>query len=146
MNDIKNLLKQYNSLIKEINDLNREIDRLERLECKHEKDKVKGSNPCFPYQERNFTIEGYNILEEERINNRIFRKKGILIKRKSKCEELKLEIEEFISNIPDSLTRRVFRYRYIDNLGWLQIAFRIGRTDESYPRKVIHDKYLEGIE
>lgn len=144
--DIKKLLSQYNSLIKEINELNREIERLERLECNHEIDSVKGSNPYFPYQPRNFKIEGYNILEEERINNRLIRKKGILIRRKSKCEELKLEIEEFISNIPDSLTRRVFRYRYVDELEWLPIARRIGRNDESYPRKMIHDRYLEGLE
>ena len=59
---------------------------------------------------------------------------------------MKLEIEEFISSIPDSRTRRVFQYRYIDNLNWYQIARRLGKYDESYPRKVIHDKYLEGLE
>lgn len=140
--DIKNLLKQYNSIKAEIKELDKEIKRLEKDESKREIDRVSGSNDVFPYQPRSFTIEGYNIMKE----NKTARKRRILVKRKLKCEELKLEIEEFISNIPDSLTRRVFRYRYIDNLGWLQIAFRIGRTDESYPRKVIHDKYLEGIE
>ncbi len=48
---------------------------------------------------------------------------------------MKLQIEEFINNIPDSKTRRVFQYRYIDNLCWQAIARKISKTDESYPRK-----------
>ena len=144
--DAKKLLTQYNSLNKEIKELEREINRLEKLEPKHEIDKVTGSNNVFPYQARSFTISGYNIAEEEKRNYKISKKKNILVERKNKCEELKIQIEEFISTIPDSRTRRVFRYRYVDNLSWLQIAYRIGKHDESYPRKVIHDKYLEGME
>lgn len=139
---IKDLLRQYNSIIKEIKELDIEIKRLEKDESKREIDMVSGSNDVFPYQPRSFTIEGYNIMKEDKTA----RKRRILVKRKNKCEELKLQIEEFISSIPDSLTRRVFRYRYIDNLSWLQIAYRIGKHDESYPRKIIHDKYLEGME
>ncbi len=142
----KELLKQYNSILEEIKELNREIERLEKKEIKHEIDKVKGSNAEFPYQPRSFTIEGYNIIEEEQNLKRILTKKNILYKRKNKCEDLKLQIEEFINTIPDSLTRRVFRYRYIDELSWTAIAFRIGRTDESYPRKIIHDKHLGSLD
>lgn len=138
----KELLKQYKSILKEIEELDREISRLENKEIKCEMDKVKGSNAEFPYQPRSFTIEGYNILEEERNLKRILTKKNILHKRKEKCENFKLQIEEFINTIPDSLTRRVFRYRYIDNLSWQAIAMRIGKVHESYPRK-IHDRYLE---
>lgn len=144
--NIKCLLIQYKDLIEEIYDLEKEIDRLEKLEIKHERDKVKGSNPEFPYQAMSFTIEGYNIQEEERINYLISKKKEILVKRKAKCETLKLQIEEFISSIPDSLTRRVFRYRYIDGLSWRAIAYRIGKYDESYPRKLVHDKYLDSLD
>lgn len=114
----KELLKQYNSILEEIKELNREIERLEKKEIRHEIDKVKGSNAEFPYQPRSFTIEGYNIMEEEQNLKRILTKKNILYKRKTKCEDLKLQIEEFINTIPDSLTRRVFRYRYIDGLEW----------------------------
>lgn len=141
----KELLKQYNSILEEIKELNREIERLENKEIKHEIDKVKGSNAEFPYQPRSFTIEGYNVLEEDRIIKRILTKKNILYRRKAKCEDLKLQIEEFINTIPDSLTRRVFRYRYIDNLSWQAIAMRLGRVHESYPRRDIHDKYLESL-
>lgn len=137
---MKDLLRQYNSLIKEIKELNQEIKHLESLEPKHAKDKVTGSNTEFPYNIRHYTIEG--IVEDERL----IRKKEILKERKIKCEDIKIQIEEFINDIPDSLTRRVFRYRYVEELSWQQIARRIGRYDESYPRKVIHDKYLDGLD
>ena len=137
---MKETLRQYNSIREEIKELRREIARLEKQKPKHATDKVAGSDNQFPYAKKHFTITG--IVE----NKNLIRKKEILIDRLKKCEELKLQIEEFISNIPDSLTRRVFQYRYIDNLNWQQIARRIGKYDESYPRKVIHDRYLEGLE
>ncbi len=142
---IKELLRQYKSILEEIKELNTEIERLENKKIKQEMDKVKGSNAEFPYQPRSFTIEGYNIIEEEQSFKRILIKKTILHERKEKCEDLKLQIEEFINTIPDSLTRRVFRYRYIDNLSWQTIAMRIGKVHESYPRKEIHDKYLNNL-
>ena len=138
--DPKKLLSQYIDLQQEIKDLEKRIERLSNFKVEH--DVVTGSNSEFPYQPRSFKIEGYNIQEVDRLN----KLKELLVMRKLKCEEMKLEIEKFISNIPDSRTRRVFQYRYIDGLSWLQIARRIGKYEESYPRKVIHDKYLEGIE
>lgn len=135
----KKLLKQYTDLQAEIKDLEKRIDKLSNFKVEH--DKVTGSNSEFPYQPRSFTIEGYNIQSVDRLNET----KSLLIDRKKDCEDMKLEIEKFISNIPDSRTRRVFQYRYIDNLSWQAIARRIGKYDESYPRKVVHDKYLEGL-
>jgi DNA-directed RNA polymerase specialized sigma24 family protein len=135
----KKLLTQYTDLQAEIKDLEKRIKKLENFKVEH--DKVTGSENEFPYIKRSFKIEGYNIQDIDRLNEL----KELLIDRKNQCEEFKLQIEKFISNIPDSRTRRVFQYRYIDGLSWLQIARRIGKYEESYPRKVIHDKYLEGL-
>ena len=135
----KKLLTQYTDLQAEIKDLEKRIKKLENFKVEH--DKVTGSNSEFPYQPRSFTIEGYNIQDVDRLN----KVKSLLVDRKDKCEDMKIEIEKFISTIPDSRTRRVFQYRYVDGLSWQAIARRIGKYDESYPRKVIHDKYLEGI-
>lgn len=138
--DAKKLLTQYTDLQAEIKDLEKRIKKLENFKVEH--DIVTGSNSEFPYQPRSFTIEGYNIQDVDRLN----KVKSLLVDRKDKCEDMKIEIEKFISTIPDSRTRRVFQYRYIDNLSWQAIAMRIGKYDESYPRKVIHDKYLEGLD
>ena len=136
--EVKKLLRQYTDLQQEIKGLEKRIKNLENYKVEH--DKVTGSNPYFPYQPRSFTIEGYNINEVDRVN----KIKQLLIKRKNKCEDMKLEIEEFISNIPDSRTRRVFQYRYIDNMEWLPISRRFGKYDESFARK-IHERYLEKL-
>ena len=134
---MKETLKQYNSIREEIKELRREIAKLERQE-KYATDKVTGSDNQFPYAEKHFTISG--IVEDKNLT----RKKKNLIGRLKKCEELKLQIEEFISIIPDSRTRRIFQYRYIDELEWLPISMRFGKYDESFARK-IHERYLESI-
>lgn len=136
--NIKKLLAQYTDLNAEIKDLEKRIDKLSNFKVEH--DKVVGSDSEFPYIKRSFTIEGYNIQDLDRLNEL----KDLLVDRKNKCEEMKLEIEKFISSIPDSRTRRIFQYRYIDGLTWLQIAMRMNKVHESYPRK-IHDRYLEGF-
>lgn len=133
--EITKLLKQYKDLCREIKELENYIEKLEKN--RNVSDIVTGSNNEFPYQIVNFKIEGLAHTDKLR---------KVLVERKVKCEQLKIKIEEFISDIPDSITRQVFQYRYIDGLGWQAIAYRIGRHDESYPRKVVHDKYLEGLE
>ncbi len=143
--DIKNLLKQYTDLQIETRELENRIVKLQNKQIKIEFDRVKGSSDVFPYTERSFLIEGYNYPEADRKEATLIKYNNLLCRRKQKCEELKLQIEEFISNIPDSRTRRVFQYRYIDGLSWQAIAMRLGRVHESYPRKDIHDKYLENL-
>lgn len=137
--NIKKLLTQYTDLQAEIKDLEKRIDKLSNFKVEH--DIVTGSNSEFPYQPRSFTIEGYNIQDIDRLNI----VKTLLVDRKEKCEDMKIEIEKFISTIPDSRTRRVFQYRYIDGLTWQQVSRRIGGYEESYARK-IHDRYLGGLE
>src|SRR5690606_12278214 len=137
--NIKKLLTQYTNLQAEIKDLEKRIKKLENFKVEH--DKVVGSDNEFPYRARSFKIEGYNIQDVDRLNT----VKSLLVDRKEKCEDMKIEIEKFISTIPDSRTRRVFQYRYIDGLTWQQVSRRIGGYEESYARK-IHDRYLGGLE
>jgi len=133
--EITKLLKQYKDLCREIKELENYIEKLEKN--RNVSDIVAGSNNEFPYQIMNFKIEGLAHTDKLR---------KVLFERKVKCEQLKIKIEEFISDIPDSITRQVFQYRYIDGLIWQVIAYRIGRHDESYPRKMIHDKYLDSLD
>lgn len=130
--EIIKLLKQYKDLCREIKKLENYIKKLEN---RNVSDIVTGSNNEFPYQTMNFKIEG--LVHTDKLRE-------VLVERKVKCEQSKIKIEEFISNIPDSRTRCIFQYRYIDGLTWLQIAMRMNKVHESYPRK-IHDRYLENI-
>lgn len=60
------------------------------------------------------------------------------------------EIEEYIENIPLAEIRQIFRYRYIDDKNWVQIAHEMNKlykngkyTEESVRKK--HDRFLEKI-
>ena len=62
--------------------------------------------------------------------------------------EKQQEIEEYIEKIPFSEIRQIFRYRYIDNKNWIQIAHEMNKlyqhrdyTEGSVRLK--HDRYLE---
>ncbi|NQS75256.1 MAG: hypothetical protein HQP61_02265 [Peptococcaceae bacterium] len=135
---IKKLLRQYTDLVLEIKSLEKRIGRIEAQVDVIEHDIVVGSDTEFPYTKKTFHIEGISARRQERLMTL----RSLLVQRKEKCEELKFRIEIYISTIPDSLTRLVFQYRYIDGYSWLKVAHLIGRQDESYPRKMIHDKYL----
>ena len=137
---MKDILMQYNDLHDEIKNLEGRINKLQNI--KIETDTVTGSDSEYPYIPRKYVIEGYNVQDLDRLNEL----KALLVERKDQCEDMKLDIERFISKIPDSLTRMVFQYRYVDGLSWQAIAMRIGKVHESYPRRDIHDKYLEGLD
>lgn len=88
------------------------------------------------------------------------RKKSLLIARKRKLERLEVQllelmgqVEEYIESIEQSELRIMFRLYYVDELTWLQVAFRMNRM---FPRRRIpftedscrirHNRYLEKIE
>lgn len=142
INITKELLKQYRDLQQEIKELEQRIEILRNKKAQVVSDTVKGSSKYYPYVERTYIITG---LEADKKEQQIDRINNALNKRRAKCKEMVLEIEKFINTIPDSRTRRVFSLRYVEGLSWMQIARQIEKYDESYPRKMIHDKYLEKI-
>lgn len=54
------------------------------------------------------------------------------------------EIEEFVHNVPDVVTRQILIERYIHGGTWKQVACAIGTTEESC-RKTAH-RYLAMLE
>ena len=62
--------------------------------------------------------------------------------------EQKRKIEDFIDEIPDSITRRVFWHRYINGSyrpTWTKIARRIGGGNMGDGVRMRHDRYLKNI-
>lgn len=59
-------------------------------------------------------------------------------------KELK-QLNQFINTIDDSQLRQIFSLRYINGLTWQQIAFAVGESDESYPRR-LHNRFLKAAE
>ena len=121
-------LSQYRSIAAEI------VENEERIRESTLRDSVRGSSSEFPYNLHTVSVEG---LKNSGDNSR-------LLKRQDELRRMKQRIEDFIDNIPDSLTRRIFRMRYIEGEvrpSWQWIAFKVGHHDESYPRR-IHNRFL----
>lgn len=51
------------------------------------------------------------------------------------------EVESFIAAIPDTLTREIFRERYIHGCSWAQVAFAVNNTPDSC--RMIANRYLK---
>jgi len=54
-------------------------------------------------------------------------------------------LNRYIQSVNDSQMRLILSLRYINGLSWQQIAFSIGETDESYPRRK-QNKFLKNSE
>ncbi len=125
----KEELEQYRSMVAEIDEIR------DRLNSHTVHGTVTGSDSEFPYVQHVMSVGG---VTETEANQRDM----LLIRR---LERQKQDIEQFIQSIPDSVTRRIFTYRYMDGTvrpSWQWIAFKIGHYDEQYARRK-HNKYLK---
>lgn len=118
----KEELEQYRSIVAEIDEIR------DRLNDNTVHGTVTGSDSEFPYVKHSFSVGG--VIDTER------NKRDMILLRK--LEVQKQTIDEFIANIPDSVTRRIFRYRYIegqDKVTWLQVVKRM------YPKLSLDKQY-----
>lgn len=51
----------------------------------------------------------------------------------------------YIASVEDAQMRMILSLRYVNGLSWQQVAFRMGETDESYPRRK-HNIFLRKSE
>lgn len=129
----KDKLSEYSDLQKEIKDLEHRIKVIEN-QSEMVGDVVQnGVNG-------RAVIYGIDIKRKEKLN----RLKKKLNEFNEKIIDYKIEIEEFIEEIPSSKTRKIFRHKYFDNLMWFQIAHIMGYNDENAPRKK-HDRFLKKV-
>lgn len=87
-------------------------------------DKVKGSNPEFPYQPRSFTVSGVVETVIERSSSRE-REKEALRQRREKAEQMKIKAERVMAGAPIRM-QRIIRYRIFEGLTWEEVAERMG--------------------
>lgn len=138
----KDILTQYCDLQEEERDLRQRICRLEdqigRLSIVS--DSVTGTRKDGTIGQ--IRITGYPTPE-------YYRKLGLLRRRKAAMEETQQrlmemlnEVEAFVDGIEDSRLRRIFRYRYVDNMSWLQVAIQMGGKHTADSCRNAHDRYL----
>lgn len=148
----KSILIQYADMKEEIKDIRRRINELEKQIAKIQKqgtvkDTVSGGMGGIQH----FVVEGFPVPEYNR-------KRMLLRARKAKLEEMEVELleltsqaEEYINSIEKSELRIMFRFYYVDDMTWIQVAHQMNRvfpkrvyTDESCRKK--HDRFLGKFE
>ena len=153
-----NILMQYIYLKDEIKENKEVIDRLENDIHKLEerileiesgevvKDKVYGGNGGW----QGFVISGIPSKEYEEKKTLLYLKKMRLEERRNILErhEVKIleqinEVEQFIKNIDDCLTRRIVSNRVIEGLSWQKVARKIGGENTEDSVKKIYQRYLK---
>lgn len=154
----KRILTQYLSEKEEIIELRSKIDylsnkipklenRIAEIEAGHTvKDKVRGGEGGL----QSFVIEGVPYDEYNDRKAELEFKKKILRQRQEllHTQEMDLilrtkEVEQFISGIDDSFTRRIITLRVLNGLKWTEIAERVGGGNTESCVKMIYQRFLD---
>ena len=119
----KKILTDYIDACEFIKETEEEIKKLEKKK-RIVQDKVRGSNPEFPYEKRSFHLGG--TVETLAEAGRLARERQILEEQKSEAEELKLQVEKWMQEIPFRM-QRIIRYKFFKELTWEEVATLMGR-------------------
>ena len=131
-------------VLKEIYHLRSEIKNLnDRINKKKELNPMAGDVVQNGYK-RHAYIYGIDVTRKETIR-KLYVKYNTKIK---ELDKLKLQVEEYIESIPFAELRNIFRFRYIDNMTWFQVANQMNKlykvqnfTEDSVRCK--HDRFIE---
>lgn len=140
----KRVLSKIELIRKEIKDLKDKLESINKKPVKIVTDSVKGSSTTYPYIEHNCVVEG---IDEHRVilNKRNRNKYKKLIKSKElKLEKMIIKLEYELNYIEDKYSdiRQIIRYKYEDNLNWVQIMFKMDYNNEDTARKKL-ERFLE---
>lgn len=130
--------------LEEVFYIDKEIKDLERRIAAKERQTADVSDVVQNGYKRHAVIFGIDVKRAYKLQN-MYEK---LKKFKIQLVEKKQEIENYIEIIPFSEIRQIFRYRYLDNISWVQIAHRMNDTyrRREYTEDSVrckHDRYLE---
>ena len=124
---MRTLLEQIDSIKAEKQDLENRIKSLENERIPTTVDSVQASSKEYPYIQHTVKVEGYN--NYRYIRNRKARntyKKQIKSKIQ-KLDKLINELEYELNKIDDSEIKQIIRYKYEDNLSYIQIAHKMNK-------------------
>ena len=125
----REMLEEYCSMIAEISEIKEMLKNLEEDMTDHST--ILDYKTGFPRPQAVIGIDERKYLERKRI----FRKR--IEELEKSCEE----VESFIESIQDSLTRRVFRMKFIEGKTMETIGRKVGLDRSSVSRKI--DRYLK---
>lgn len=120
----KKKLKQYGALRREIEIIDDKLDKLYERQSNIPTvmGKVTGSSSEFPYIEVHTTVQMDEPGESDQIKKLIKMKTS----RKTTAMDMVLEVEEFISTIPDSTVRQIFELTFLEEKKQQEVADKVG--------------------
>lgn len=134
----KKVLSDYIDACEFIKETEEEIKKLEKKK-RIVQDKVKGSNPDFPYEQRSFNLGGtVETLAEAGL---LARERQILETQKREAEELKLQVEEWMQEIPFRM-QRIIRYKFFKELTWKEVATLMGKSCTENSMKKEFERFM----
>lgn len=134
----KETLKQISALHRELQDLKSRLTKLDQKPSRVVTDSVKASSTSYPYIQHSCVIEG---LEDSR-SKRKYRK--IIKSKEVQLGKLITKLEYDLNYIEDSELRQIIRYKYEDNLTWIQIMYKMEYKSEETARIKLK-RFLEKI-
>ena len=114
----KSVLSDYIDACEFLKETEKEIKKLEGKR-RIVQDKVKGSNPEWPYEERSFALGG--VVETDEDSDRLRHERRLREIQREAAEELKLRVEECMINIPFRM-QRIIKYKFFNRLSWDEVA------------------------
>ena len=135
----KKTLRQYRALVREQKLNDKAIDKLydRAAQVPTVLGKVIGSSHDFPYTKVRTTVQ----IDEPKEADEIERRLRIRKERQEQIRMSVLEIEQFITGIPDSNARQIFEMAYIEGIKQHEIADEVGYSRGRVSQ--IIDQYLK---
>lgn len=120
----KNILNDYIDACALVQETERDIRALKKKRKTIIQTNVSGSNPDFPYQPQHFKIEGTTFTYAD--DSALRWDEGLLERRKTNAEKIKLNVEEWMLTIPARM-QRIIRWKFLEELTWEEVAVKMGR-------------------
>ncbi|MCI8592689.1 MAG: hypothetical protein HFI88_10185 [Lachnospiraceae bacterium] len=122
----KEQLEAYRSKKAEIGELTYRLNHFDDGDSMIGNDVVKDYRTGYP---RPQSVVGYDYKRAERLR-KTYRSR--IVRLQDEC----LEVEHWVEAIPDSLTRRIFRMRYIDGMTQQKIARKVHMHQTAVSKKI----------
>ena len=135
----KRVLEDYIDACEFIKETEAEIKKLE-MKKMFVQDKVRGSNPDWPYEERSFSLGGS--VETAADAFTLAREKRILEEQRKVASDLKLGVEEWMKEIPFRM-QRIIRHKFFNELTWEEVATLMGRKCTAGSVRMEYQRFME---
>lgn len=125
-------LNELKYLKREVKNLSEQINKLKEKEVPVVAGKVKGSSRDFPYIEVRTSV----LMDEPKASDAVNKLLKIKYERLNEINRRIVEIERFIKEIPDSLTRQIFEMCFLESMKQREVAEKLNIERSSVSKKI----------